>query len=104
MDITPQILALKNLHATMDLSDYVDALLKYTAARVILDRLLKQINELPEEEKPQMSDYIAGKLLGFIWHVEQAVMPTPDSYKSPREWMEAAGDDLLVVESKVQRE
>lgn len=69
---------------------------------MIVNRLDEMIKEVAEADKQEGVDYMMGRIHGYIWKLEQAVMPLHDSHKSPREWQEGAMDDLLVVESKLR--
>jgi len=87
------------LHSAVDLTDRVQSLILFSSAYTLWKALDKEIEELPVEEKPDNATYLLEKLALFISYFHYAVMPVEGDHKSPSDWLQLAGENLMKVES-----
>ena len=90
-------MGLRKLHASIDLSNDVDSLLKLSAIEVFCQRLDEALESPDGHAK---AGYVQEKVELFRSYCYYAVLPGM-GHKSPAEWLEAAGFNLLKVESEL---
>lgn len=91
--------ALRKLHASIDLSNEVDSLLKLSAIEVFCQRLDAAL-EVPDSH--HKAGYVQEKVELFRSYCYYSILPDFGmGHKAPHEWLEAAESNLFKVESEL---
>jgi hypothetical protein len=91
--------ALRKLHSSIDLSNEIDSILKLSAIEVFCQRLDAELEAQGSHSK---AGYTQEKLGLFLSYCYYSILPDLNmDHKSPSEWLEEAGFNLIKVQSEL---